>query len=193
MDYFSREAIMFYGVLATLIIAIYNLKNSKGDRYIDSINAERVKWINKIRELFSEYDKIAFLMGENITYNDIRGNSELSKELIYLNNHIELFLNPTEVITKEVIKLQDSITENARSGTANIKQLQEQLYNLHYLQQVILKSEWKRVKKETKKGREIKKNDLRDIYIEISIAIDSDKYEQLLKEPFEEEASSLLG
>lgn len=190
MDYLSREAMMFYGVIATLIIGIFNLKNSKGDRYIDSINAERVKWINKIRELFSEYDKIAFLMGENITCGRHSENKELSKELVYLNNHIELFLNPTEVITREVIKLQDNISRSVKSGNINSQQLEEQLYNLHYLQQVILKSEWKRIKNETKKGKEIRKEDLRDIYIEIATTIDSDKYELILKEPFEKEMSA---
>lgn len=192
MGYLSREAMMFYGVIATLIVAIINLRNSKGDRYIDSINAERVNWINKIRELFSEYDKIAYIMGENIDKgtSKINENGELYKELIYYNNHIELFLNPTEVITKEIIKLQDTISNNLLyDDPTKIEQLPEELLNLHYLQQVVLKSEWKRIKRETKKGKEIRKEDLRDIYIEIAITIDSDRYEQLLKVAFEEEAN----
>lgn len=189
MDYLSREAMMFYGVLATLIIATINLKNSKGDRYIDSINAERVNWINKIRELFSEYDKVAFLMFENNNQSKFSENDELHKELIYLNNHIELFLNPTEVITKELIKIQNQISLDIIK-VRNV--FEEDFYDLHYLQQVVLKSEWKRIKKETKKGKEMRKNDLRDIHIEIATAIDPIRFEKLLKEPFEDEANSVL-
>jgi len=191
MDYLSREAVMFYGVLATLAVALWNLKNSKGDRYIDSINAERVQWINKIRDLFSEFDKTAYIMGQNIVLAKPNENEPLNQELIYLSNQIELFLNPTEVISKAVINKQNNImlTIVANNSTFNATEHGFNLFDLRYLQQVILKSEWKRIKEETKQGKEISKQEIKDIYIEIATAIDIDSYNELLKVPFEEESS----
>ncbi|RVT56436.1 hypothetical protein [Niallia taxi] len=191
MDYLSREAVMFYGVLATLAVALWNLKNSKGDRYIDSINAERVKWINTVRDLFSEFDKTAYLMGQNILMGKSSENEILKKELIFLSNQMELFLNPTEVISKAVIDKKNSVVLALMAFNPTIDGREQGLFlfDLRYLQQVILKSEWKRVKKETQKGKEVSKQEIRDIYIEIATAIDIESYNVLLKVPFEEESS----
>jgi hypothetical protein len=189
-----KDLLTLIGLLITIIIGIYNLLLLKGNRYISSVSAERMKWINNIRDLFSQYDKIAVLQitrfNELIHYKNTKI-EDVSNELIYLNNHIELFLNPTEIVTVKLMEIQNSITEQLLNDFPlpqfNDKELSKKLLLLHYVQQVILKTEWKRIKKENKLGKEITDEDMNDMFKKTALSIDEMKYNLIFKSYFAEQ------
>ncbi|MCQ6355607.1 hypothetical protein [Bacillus cereus] len=163
-----------------------NLKSAEQNRYIDAISQERVKWINTMRDKFSEYVKIA-----HIQMNDMskwkRGKGDVGEglmrerfhELTYIGNNIYFLLNPTEPVSKEIRKLQRTINLALLRGnisTFDSKQVRELARDLGFLFQVVLKSEWKRVKEENKKGEEIDDEEMKKIYNEVAKKINDTKY-----------------
>lgn len=183
MSFFTREMVMLFGVFATMLIGLWNIKIAKHNNFIENVNSERVKWINAIRELFSVYNKTALLQHHrlmDLEREDKSSIEDLSHDIIHLNNHIELFLNPVETPSKKYMEIQHNITAML-IGTAELNNdlIAKNLLDLHYLQQVTLKAEWKRVKEETKKGKEIKDKKIREIFTETAKKIDSLRYEKL--------------
>ncbi|MBY7120648.1 hypothetical protein ILS93_00705 [Bacillus sp. 16GRE42] len=163
-----------------------NLKALEQRRYIDAISTERVKWINTMRDKFSEYVKIS-----NIQMNDMNklkhGKGDVDDslmreryyELTYIGNNVYFLLNPTEPVSKEIRKLQGTINRQLRRGNIsefNSVQMKELAQDLGYLFQVVLKSEWKRVKEENKKGEEIDDEKMEQIYKKAAQKIDNKKY-----------------
>jgi hypothetical protein len=152
-------------------------------RFIETISAQRVQWINSVRDNFSHLSKITYTMA------DIRERKEqipdtLKNDLYYYVNHIELFLNPAEDITKVFIDLKDNVSQYLLSDTDYSPALYEELmHNLHYVEQVILKAEWKRLKTETQDGAEVKK--MKKIHRKTAQKIDKERYERLLKHYYE--------
>ncbi|MCW1239237.1 hypothetical protein [Bacillus pretiosus] len=163
-----------------------NLKSAEQNRYIDAISQERVKWINIMRDKFSEYVKISnFLMNDMNKLKHGKGdvNDSLMREryheLTYISNNIYFLLNPTEPVSKEIRKLQGTINSQLRRGKISefdSDQMRELAQDLAYLFQVVLKSEWKRVKEENKKGEEIDDEKMEQIYKKVAQRIDNKKY-----------------
>lgn len=167
-----------------------NIKSSEQKRYIDAISAERVKWINIMRDRFSEFIKLTHLQMEGFNYWKAMGfekldeNSEkdeielkeyVSKELrerfyeiTYVDVQITLLLNPKETISNKMMQLQHEIKSELNSthyiSEFNFNEQADLLAELIYLQQVVLKSEWKRVKEENKIGEEIDDDTMNSIY-----------------------------
>lgn len=185
------EIITLIGILATLFTAIWNLIISKKNRFISNINSERVKWVSKVRDIFSEINKSTYIQCQlRKEYgHSIPDDKNLSNELIYLINHIELYLNPNETVVKRLIELQEHIVINLINFNGDFlnESYEQSSLKLHYLQQVILKAEWKRIKKETKKGRELKQKEIKSIFINTAKGIDNRKgyYDGLLKQELE--------
>ncbi|PGA23613.1 MULTISPECIES: hypothetical protein [Bacillus cereus group] len=192
----GATATIIVGILAAIINVVLNVKNNrvlKEERFIDAISAERVKWINTLRDKFSEYNKLVHIQMNGIdSIVNLNGRSieelkieELRKrayEITFLHNHIELFLNPTEPVTEKLLQTQDKVTRYLTATDYNMfnyEEVKQWALNLHYLQQVILKSEWKRVKEENEKGKEINDQRMNEIFINTAKKIDSDKYESL--------------
>ncbi|EJS68539.1 hypothetical protein [Bacillus wiedmannii] len=163
-----------------------NLKSAEQNRYIDAISQERVKWINTMRDKFSEYVKVA-----HIQMNDMskwkRGKGDVGEgimrerfhELTYIGNNIYFLLNPTEIVSKEIRKLQRTINRQLRRGNISnfdSNLVRESARDLGYLFQVVLKSEWKRVKEENKKGEEIDDEEMEQIYKKVAQKINNTKY-----------------
>ncbi|MGN4739077.1 hypothetical protein [Bacillus cereus group sp. MYBK227-1] len=172
-----------------------NLKALEQKRYIDAISAERVKWINDMRDRFSEYLKLA-----HIQMNDLdklkfdilakgKTDPEVKKsalelrdryfEIVYVSNYIFLLLNPKEPVTEKLIGLHEEITT-----ALNIKNIdafkygdwEQVVIDASYFHQLILKAEWKRVKEENKIGEEIDDAATNEIYIRIAEKLDEDVY-----------------
>ncbi|ALC55205.1 hypothetical protein ACN91_15100 [Bacillus cereus] len=174
-----------------------NLKALEQRRYIDAISAERIKWINTIRDKFSEFIKLAYLQMADFSYwkQKFPGKIEedAEKELInrfhditYASVQILLLLNPKEIISDRIDNLQNDIKSKLRS-TRNIekfdfKELADLAEELMYLHQVVLKSEWKRVKEENKIGEEIDDNAMNNIYISVAKKLDKDLYNKYLNQ-----------
>ncbi|KXY34470.1 hypothetical protein AT269_18325 [Bacillus cereus] len=185
-----------------------NLKASEQRRYIDAISTERVNWINTMRERFSEYIKLAHLQMEGFNYWKARGFEELDEkaekkeielkenaskelrerffEITHVDVQITLLLNPKETISNKMMQLQHEIKSELNSthyiSEFNFEELADLLAELIYLQQVVLKSEWKRVKEENKIGEEIDDDTMNSIYRSVAKKLNEDLYNKYLYE-----------
>ncbi|MGX5485234.1 hypothetical protein ACWKS0_19045 [Bacillus cereus] len=177
-----------------------NLKALEQRRYIDAISVERIKWINNLRDSFSDFLKNVNLHMSDI-YKldkekqevDVEGTLEKEKqevdvekmrerlgEIIYIGNHIYLLLNPTEPICKEIRILQNQIFKSLEKFNVpdfDYKKVNDLIDKLSFYYQVVLKAEWKRVKKENKRGKEIDKKAMDSIYKETLAKIGAEAYD----------------
>ncbi|SIR49359.1 hypothetical protein SAMN05878482_10418 [Peribacillus simplex] len=84
---------------------------SQKTRYINNINSERIKWINSLREHFSNFNKNFYIFA-NVQKGMEQGRvpsieeSYIYPEVIYYADLIELYLNPRELVSKKIITLQ---------------------------------------------------------------------------------------
>ncbi len=53
-------------LFVTIFIGILNLNLAKNTRFINSVNSERVKWVNNVGEIFSEFNKNAYLQARRL-------------------------------------------------------------------------------------------------------------------------------
>lgn len=172
-----------------------NLKALEHRRYIDAISQERIKWINNMRDKFSEYLKLAHIQMSDLhklkvdihfkgpNHEEVKKSAlELRDryfEIVYVSNYIFLLLNPKEPVTEKLIGLHEEITKalNIQNVDAfKYKDWEQVVKDSSYFHQVILKAEWKRVKEENKKGEEIDDAATNDIYIEVAEKLDEDVY-----------------
>jgi hypothetical protein len=190
-------AIALIGIIVSSIISYKGVKNSakvtreigKGNisslekrRLIDTISAQRIEWINKLRDEFVQFNKKTHTMsmlilstkkGENTDYNF--GNDY--QEIIAFKNHIELLVNPTEFFSKKIIDYLERVLDSLISDDFNAYKINKDY--LSFIQQVILKAEWKRIKIETEKGEQINKEQMNEIFVGVAKEIDPDKYNKI--------------
>ena len=171
-----------------------NLKALEQRRYIDAISAERIKWINTMRDRFSEYIKLVHMQMNDFSEWKSQGDadideSELRKrffDITYINNQINLLLNQTEPIVKKIVEIQSTLTIELGSpkdiSKYNYQKHQEMTNDLSYLYQIVLKAEWKRVKEENKNGAELSEEKMHEIYIEIAKKQSEKIYRKIIKE-----------
>lgn len=111
---------------------------------------------------------------------------------------LELYLNPTEVVSKKLLVSCNTIIDLLADATSELvtangtpvwRQLDIQFKTkkreLMYYQQVILKSEWKRVKKETDKGEQLSNQEMLQIFKEVGESLNATKYNSYLKTDLE--------
>ncbi|WP_223588964.1 hypothetical protein [Neobacillus bataviensis] len=156
-------------------------------RLIDTVSTQRVEWINKVRENFSEFSKVAYNLAL-VRSKEEKIQEELQYDLYYLINHIELSLNPTETITKKFVEKKNNLSTYLLNDREPFSWVlySEFMNELHYIEQVILKSEWKRLKEETKSGSEV--DDMEIIHKQTALKIDPEKFNSILKQDFENQA-----
>ena len=149
----------FYGIglILTFLLgvfnAFYNYRNSKKTSFINTVTAERVKWLQNVRENISNFCSLTLNWSEE-TDTDKKLSQELDK-LIYL---IQLQLNPDGETDKEIVSLINETKKQLypRQNIANQikarKELNRILEKLVEVSQRMLKEEWDKVKDESKKG-----------------------------------------
>ncbi|PFZ72478.1 hypothetical protein COL72_11715 [Bacillus toyonensis] len=185
-----------------------NLKALEQRRYIDAISTERIKWINNMRDKSSEFIKLAHLQIEGLNYWKVMGYEQLDEEaeedkkklkeiakkelrerffeITHMDIQINLLLNPKETISGKMMQLQHDIRAKLNSTNNingfNFTESANLLTDLIYLQQVVLKSEWKRVKEENKIGEEINDDAMKNIYIGVAKELNKDLYNKYLNQ-----------
>lgn len=188
----TKEILTLLGFVVTIILGIANLYASQKTRYINNINSERIKWINSLREHFSNFNKNFYIFA-NVQKEAGQGRelsveeSYIYPEVIYYSDLIELYLNPRELVSKKIINLQRIIKKTLVEENFDFDMIKIMNGDIHYYQQVILKAEWKRLKLEVRYGREIDEKETREIYIETACFINNDRYMRLLKSDYESE------
>ena len=153
---------------------------------IQTISEERIKWINSLRDEFVEFNKNLIMFREAVSdgqhYKDYNEETKRKYEkLISSIYRITLLLNPSEkymyyLIDKINVLLQVSST---LPGSHDINAFYQDKNVLLDLQQIILKAEWKRVKKESNTGRDLKKKNIEKIYNEVAKVINPEIYEYI--------------
>ncbi|MGY4556824.1 hypothetical protein [Bacillus thuringiensis] len=187
-------------------LGTHNLEALKQKRYIDAISTERVKWINTMMDNFSAFVKNVNLQVSDIrnltseqhkmenVYHQMADIRELKSEqhtavnkkmierlneIMYIGNHIYFLLNPTEPICIEIRKLQVQIWNSLEkfNGTEfDYTRMIGLIDDLVFFYQVVLKSEWERVKEENKTGEEIDDVTMNDTCKGVAEKIDKDVY-----------------
>ncbi|EEL42579.1 Viral A-type inclusion protein [Bacillus cereus Rock3-42] len=164
-----------------------NLKALEQRRYIDAISSERVKWINTMRDRFSEYLKLTYIQMHDMNMRKKGDNDKVDEkqlierlsEITYISNHITLLLNPTEPISEQLIALQSKVHSSLLIGPPSdfdYNKVEELGLDLAYFHQVVLKAEWKRVKEENKEGEEIDQERMKLIYETVAKKINNKTY-----------------
>lgn len=163
-----------------------NASSLDKQRLIDSISAQRIEWINKLRDTFVEFNKYTHTysmlrfsqnFGKNLGYNHVTD----YQNIIGVKNHIELLLNPNEYFTEKLLFHLDGLINSLHSSDVdfNIIEYNKQKKRISFIQQVILKSEWKRIKTETENGKQVSDKEMNDIFIIVAKKIDKDIYNEL--------------
>ncbi len=179
------------GVVASLLTVWFTRKNLKTTKYIDTITAERIKWIQIVRNDFneliasmmilinnSEYlrdlknekirqEHIEYLVGayHESTDEDLQEYSELSDNIVELENEINKVMTRSEIANKalliklkmnpeddiEIIADLDKIVNYFSNYSNNIKKFDLEINSTVDKVQRLLKREWDKVKTEVKK------------------------------------------
>ena len=146
------------GVLITLTLGIYNavvnysIKTKM--KFIDTITSERIKWLEKLRMDISRFSGLTSFWAKSLRNVESSESIEVQKEIDVLRVMIKLRLNPEGAYDKQIIELLDKIP--LLTDKTDLTEINNALDILTTLSQKLLKEEWNRVKKESKKGIEIK-------------------------------------
>lgn len=165
-------ALAFIGVCVTAWITYRNVTRST---VIDALTKQRIEWLNTVRQNFVDFNNQAHELFFAINLNK-KGDYIYEKYhlLEKSKTNISLLLNPKERWVRSLNDKSKEFLDIILVG--DIEQIKEVEFkslreSIHFNQQIILKSEWKRIKEEIKKGRELKPNEVSSIYEQTIIEI----------------------
>jgi hypothetical protein len=148
------------GVILTFLLGVWNIINnyrlSRRTVFINTVTAERVKWIEKVRDNISTFCGLAYTWQASA----LAGKPEeldVHKQFDKLRHLIRLQLNPSPDATldREIERLIGHVPNLTDQTKAT--ELAEALNQLVEVSQKLLKAEWDKVKEESKRG------DLKDV------------------------------
>lgn len=148
---------LFVGLIFTFLLGIINWRSNRRNlettKFIDTITAERIKWLEKLRQDISKFAGLTHFWTFSIDKPDSEEARKVMNEIDILRYLIKLRLNPEGEYDKKIMNLIDEIPNLA----AQIEKtpLKTALSELIKVSQKLLKEEWNRVKKESKKGSEV--------------------------------------
>lgn len=172
------------GAGGILLVARLNTKTKMKELLIQTISEERIKWINSLRDEFIEFNKNLIMFREAVSdgqdYKDY--NEETKRKYESLVNsiyRITLLLNPAEKYMNYLIEKVNVIVQVSSTlpGSHDLNAFYSDKNVMLDLQQIILKAEWKRVKKESNAGKDLKKTHIEKIYNDVAKAINPKIYE----------------
>ena len=141
------------GVLVTLILGIWNVvanwRSSRRTAFINTVTAERVKWLGTLRENISTFCGLTYTW----QFSRLEGKPEEHNALLQidkLRHLIRLQLNPDGVHDKSIEALVTRIPE--LTDAIHKAELKVALNDLIEVSQTLLKDEWEKVKEESKRG-----------------------------------------
>ncbi|MCP4988090.1 MAG: hypothetical protein GY928_19195 [Colwellia sp.] len=154
-----KDIIYTVGIALTFLIGlgniVYNFYINRRTTYINSVTAERVKWVNALRENISKFAGLTY----NWVISEVEEGSDESKEILkeidQLRMLIQLQLNPNEELSQKIIAWIEKVSQNTHKSQK--EQLKECLKGMVTDVQSLLKEEWDTVKDEARKGRLPKK------------------------------------
>jgi hypothetical protein len=146
-----RDLFYSVGIILTFVLGAWNVANnyrlSRPTAFINTVTAERVKWIDKLRENISTFCSLLFTW-EGVVLLEASVNIEQMKEIHRLQSVIRLQLNPAGEHDKEIERLILALPDL----TDKKNELYNALRELVIESQKLLKEEWDKVKEESKRG-----------------------------------------
>lgn len=147
-------------LVSSIVTTYFTSMTQNKQRIIGAITTQRIEWINSVRGVFTEFLSIIHILVAKEPI--FKSKAELLRssdweQYIILKSKLFLYLNPREDVYKNIEKLEYSIRTyftNDREQQS-MKNLYTDLKFLEQEFQIVLKSEWKVVKQETRKGREL--------------------------------------
>lgn len=132
------------------ILLLYSTLNTNWRKdFINTVTAERIKWLDKLRNDLSQFRSHVFVLSHQEL--SIKERNELLGKLTELHTLLTLRLNRLDEYDSDVINQLDIVFNHAKSGTYTTAY--EKTYKLINLAQDMLKAEWEKVKDESIKGR----------------------------------------
>lgn len=114
------------------------------------ISPIRQKWIDDLRELMSTLlskCRAAVILNEGGGLLERRKpNEELFGEILFLEQKLQLMLNPNETDHQQLIEHVRQITDTVQHGASNLLEFGQSLKEASACCKAILKREWERVK-----------------------------------------------
>ncbi|MES9900425.1 MAG: hypothetical protein ABW148_15580 [Sedimenticola sp.] len=158
--YKLKDVFYVVGIALTFVIGLanilYNIHINRRTTYINSVTAERVKWINALRENVSKYIGLTY----HWVMTDLNEESDESKEIIkeidQVRILIQLQVNPGEPLGEKIISWIDQVSKHTHESQK--EELKKVLQGMVADVQKLLKEEWDKVKDEAEKGRLPKKS-----------------------------------
>jgi hypothetical protein len=156
----GKDYAAFTGILVTLILGAYNaIQNYRSSRrtiFINTVTAERIKWLDKLRQSLSTFCGTAHFWRFSTEPGSPEERQKID-EIDKLRHLIALQLNPQGAVDKEIKQMVGEIVSmSARPATVSDVDYRNHLDRLTQKAQQLLKAEWDKVKDEARWG------DLRD-------------------------------
>ena len=144
----GSNILFLISILLIFVVGIMNWLHARKTAFINTVTAERVKWINHLRENISNFCGLThYWVHTDLSKEE--ANATL-KEIDRLRIYIKLQLNPNDPSDKDLIRIIDMIPDYTdNSQTEKLKKLTGAAI---VSTQNLLKEEWNQVKKEAKKG-----------------------------------------
>jgi hypothetical protein len=148
-----KDIFFSLGIILTFIIGVWNIINnyraSRRTAFINTVTAERVKWIEKLRENISEFCGLTYTWSFSKMGGTPRGN-EFVEKIDKLRHVIRLQLNPDGELDKKIEELIARVPDLTHETQKD--QLNTALDSLVTTTKELLKAEWEKVKAESKRG-----------------------------------------
>ncbi len=139
VDIITAIGVIITAILGGINIYISYQRNMKSN-YINTITAERIRWITSLKELLSEFISLNY-------YDHKVWDKEYKQKVAKAKNQIKLYLNKNDKFDKAIIRQVDICS----AKMLNLKTCSNNDMNkLVNLSQKMFKNEWERVKRESK-------------------------------------------
>ncbi len=157
----AKDYLYIVAILLTFLLGVFNLihtwRISKKTTFINCVTAERVKWINNLRENIANFCGLTHHIVWSNPEITAKEKNEILNEIDRLRMLIPLQLNPHEESTKEIVELLKKIPDQTDVSEQVVHEDEEfpvdkSINELVSKTQLLLKHEWDRVKEEAKKG-----------------------------------------
>jgi hypothetical protein len=154
-----KDYIYSFGIIATFALGLWNIaknyRSSQKTTFINTVTAERIKWMEKLRNNISEFCGLTYTWCMSDTEDEKRS-SESFEKIDRLRHLIRLQLNYKDDNDRKIEQLILEIPE--LTHTIKREELKLKLNELIIESQKLLKSEWERVKNESRRG-DLKENE----------------------------------
>ncbi|MFK4007005.1 hypothetical protein [Bacillus safensis] len=168
-----------------------NLKALDKNRYIEIVSKNRAKWIEDLRKTMTEYNDSIYLIriemnklvdGEDLTCERIKRLESCKVKIAHNAGKLTLILNPAEIVSKklflkhkEIFELL-SIVPNDIYEKYNDDIIDELFLDVVYIENVILKAEWRRLKMEVDEGRELESKEFSKVLLDVAKELDEKRF-----------------